>query len=98
IVLIDWRRRGDRIDGSRAVRFSMLPSGLSALIALAVGFVVSIPFMNQTLYVGPAATALGGADIAYLVGFVVAGALYWGPEPRVRKGGPIEGQAARGRT
>ena len=90
IVLIDWRRRGDRIDGSRAVRFSALPSGLSALIALAVGFVVSIPFMNQTLYVGPASTALGGADIAYLVGFAVAGALYWVIEPRMRTAVPAE--------
>jgi NCS1 family nucleobase:cation symporter-1 len=47
--------------------------------------------MNQTLYVGPAATALGGADIAYLVGFVVAGALYWVLEPRMRTAVPIEG-------
>jgi NCS1 family nucleobase:cation symporter-1 len=91
IILIDWRRRGDRIDGSNAVRFSLLPSGLSALIALVVGFLVSIPFMNQTLYVGPAANALGGADIAYLVGFVVAGALYWVLEPRMRTAVPIEG-------
>jgi Purine-cytosine permease and related proteins len=77
IVLLDWRRRGETIDGSKAVQFSMLPSGRNALIALVVGFVVSIPFMNQTLYVGPASNALGGADIAYLVGFVVAAALYW---------------------
>jgi nucleobase:cation symporter-1, NCS1 family len=91
IVLIDWRRRGDRIDGRNAVRFSLLPSGLSALISLVVGFVVSIPFMNQTLYVGPAANALGGADVAYLVGFVVAGAVYWLLEPRLRSAVPIEG-------
>jgi NCS1 family nucleobase:cation symporter-1 len=91
IVLIDWRRRGDRIDGSNAVRFSLLPSGLGALIALVVGFLVSIPFMNQTLYVGPASTALGGADIAYLVGFVVSGAIYWVLEPRMRTAVPIEG-------
>jgi NCS1 family nucleobase:cation symporter-1 len=77
IVLLDWRRRGEAIDGSKAVQFSFLPSGRNALIALVVGFIVSIPFMNQTLYVGPASTALGGADIAYLVGFIVAGALYW---------------------
>jgi len=89
IVLIDWRRRGAAIDGSRAVNFSALPSGLSALISLAIGFVASIPFMNQTLYVGPASTALGGADIAYLVGFVVAGALYWILEPRLRTAVPI---------
>ena len=91
IVLIDWRRRGDRIDGSKAVQFSLLPSGLSALISLVVGFLVSIPFMNQTLYVGPVANALGGADIAYLVGFVVAGAVYWVLEPRLRTSVPIDG-------
>ena len=57
-----------------------LPSGLNAIIALVVGFIVSIPFMDQTLYVGPISTALGGADIAYLVGFIVAGAVYWALE------------------
>ncbi len=82
IVLIDWRRRGDGIDGSKAVEFSLLPSGLNAILALGIGFAVSIPFMNQTLYVGPAATALGGADVAYLVGFVVAGVIYWVLEQR----------------
>ena len=68
----------------------MLPSGLNALVALIVGFAVSIPFMNQTLYVGPASTALGGADIAYLIGFIVAGALYWFLEPRMRTSVAIE--------
>jgi nucleobase:cation symporter-1, NCS1 family len=77
IVIIDWRRRGNQIDGTRAVDFSLLPSGRNALIALVVGFLVSIPFMDQTLYVGPISTALGGADIAYVVGFAVAGVLYW---------------------
>jgi NCS1 family nucleobase:cation symporter-1 len=76
IVLVDWRARKGNVDGSRAVEFSMLPTGLNALIALVVGFIVSIPFMDQTLYVGPAATALGGADIAYLIGFIVAGIVY----------------------
>jgi NCS1 family nucleobase:cation symporter-1 len=82
IVLLDLRARRGRIDTSRTVAFSMLPSGLNALAALVIGFLVSIPFMNQTLYVGPLATALGGADIAYIVGFVVAGAVYWALERR----------------
>jgi len=47
------------------------------LVALVLGFVVSIPFFNQTLYVGPAANALGGADVTYVVGFAVAAVLYW---------------------
>ena len=77
IVIIDWRRRGASIDGSKAVTFSMLPSGLNALVALIVGFAVSIPFMNQTLFVGPFVNALGGADVAYFVGFIVAAIVYW---------------------
>jgi NCS1 family nucleobase:cation symporter-1 len=82
IVIIDWRRRGASIDGNKAVDFSMLPTGLNALLALIVGFVVSIPFMNQTLFVGPFVDALGGADIAYFVGFIVAGIVYWALENR----------------
>ena len=77
IVLVDWRLRGGRFDVRRVVDFARLPSGRNALVALVVGFVVSIPFFNQTLYVGPAANALGGADVTYVVGFVVAGAIYW---------------------
>jgi nucleobase:cation symporter-1, NCS1 family len=82
IVIIDWRRRGAAIDGSRAVVFSMLPSGANALIALVVGFAASIPFMNQTLFIGPLVDTLGGADIAYVVGFVVAAVVYWVLENR----------------
>jgi NCS1 family nucleobase:cation symporter-1 len=77
IVLIDFRRRAGRVNAEGAVNFSLLPSGRNALIALILGFIVSIPFMNQTLYVGWFVGNLGGADIAYLVGFIVAGAIYW---------------------
>jgi len=80
IVLVDWRLRGGRFDARRVADFARLPSGRNGLIALVVGFVVSIPFFNQTLYVGPAANALGGADVTYVVGFVVAGLLYWALE------------------
>ncbi|HEY3522526.1 MAG TPA: cytosine permease [Candidatus Limnocylindrales bacterium] len=76
VVLLDWRARQGAPRTERVADFSLLPSGRNALVALIVGFVLSIPFMNQTLYVGPVSTALGGADIAYLVGFVVAGAVY----------------------
>ena len=80
IVLLDWRARGGRVGASPVSDFSLLPSGWHALAALVIGFVVSIPFMNQTIYTGPASTALGNADIAYLVGFVVAGIAYWALE------------------
>lgn len=80
IVLVDWRLRGGRFDTRRVADFARLPSGRNGLVALVVGFVVSIPFFNQTLYVGPVANALGGADVTYVVGFVVAGLLYWALE------------------
>ncbi len=47
------------------------------LVAFLVGLIVSIPFMNSALYVGPMANLLHGADIAYYVGFLVAGLLYY---------------------
>jgi NCS1 family nucleobase:cation symporter-1 len=34
--------------------------------------------MNTVLYEGPVARALGGADIAWMVGVLVAGGLYIG--------------------
>jgi NCS1 family nucleobase:cation symporter-1 len=78
IVLVDWQLRRHSAAGADHVSdFSLLPSGRNALIALAVGFVVSIPFMDASVFVGPVATALGGADIAYVIGFIVAGAGYW---------------------
>ena len=77
IVLVDWRLRGGRFDVRRVTPFGNLPSGRNAIIALVVGFGVSIPFFNQSLYVGPLATALGGTDITYVVGFIVAAAVYW---------------------
>ncbi len=82
IVLVDLSRRGRGvIDGSKAVAFGLLPTGMNALIALVVGFVASIPFMNTSIpFEGPIATALGGADIAYFAGFIVAGIVYWALE------------------
>jgi len=77
IVLVDWYLRRGSFDARRVVVFASLPSGRNALAALVAGFVVSIPFFNQTLYVGPAANALGGADVTYVVGFAVAAVLYW---------------------
>jgi nucleobase:cation symporter-1, NCS1 family len=46
------------------------------LTAYAVGFVVMIPFFSSGLYTGPVARALGGADIAMLVGLPVAAGVY----------------------
>src|SRR5439155_24078947 len=50
VVLVDWSRRRGRTGTSRAVDFGLLPSGRNALIALVVGVLASVPFMNQTLF------------------------------------------------
>ncbi len=52
------------------------------LVAYGVGFLAEVPFMvlqglGGLNYTGPAAKALGGVDIAWVVGLVVAGAVYW---------------------
>jgi len=46
------------------------------MIAYLVAVVVEIPFASSTFYTGPAVDLLGGADIAWIVGLVVAAGLY----------------------
>ncbi len=46
------------------------------LASYAVGFVAMIPFFSTGIYTGPVAKALGGADIAMVVGLPVAGLMY----------------------
>jgi NCS1 nucleoside transporter family len=46
------------------------------LLAYAVGFIAMIPFFSSSLYTGPVARALGGADIAMLVGLPVSALVY----------------------
>ncbi|MEC3975611.1 cytosine permease [Amycolatopsis sp. H20-H5] len=48
-----------------------------ALIAYVIGIAVQIPFSNvEGIFVGPLAPLLGGADISWLLGLLVPGALY----------------------
>ncbi|MEU6574802.1 cytosine permease [Streptomyces sp. NPDC046805] len=52
--------------------------GWHGIIAYLVGFAVMVPFFSVgTLYVGPAAKALGGADISLFIGLPVSALLYW---------------------
>lgn len=44
--------------------------------AFAAAFAAAVPFMNTTLYEGPAASALKGADLSFYVAFLVAIAVY----------------------
>jgi nucleobase:cation symporter-1, NCS1 family len=46
------------------------------LTAYVIGFVVMIPFFSTGMYTGPIAHALGGADVAMLVGLPVAAGVY----------------------
>ncbi len=48
-----------------------------ALIVYVLTVGVEFPFMNNAYYVGPVATSLGGADIAWIVGFVFAAVVYY---------------------
>jgi NCS1 family nucleobase:cation symporter-1 len=49
---------------------------LRAAAAYVVAVVVEIPFMNTTFYTGPMVAHLGGADISWLIGLVLAAGLY----------------------
>lgn len=80
INLVDYFivRRGDyaveelfQRDGGRYGRWNAIGLGVYA-----VGIVVQIPFMITPLFTGPLAEPLGFIDIAWIVGFVVSGALY----------------------
>ncbi|OIK16414.1 cytosine permease [Bacillus sp. MUM 116] len=46
-------------------------------IAFLVSIIAEIPFMNTTLYVGAAAKAMGGADVAWILGLVVPSVIYY---------------------
>ncbi|MEV6764412.1 cytosine permease [Streptomyces sp. NPDC051105] len=52
--------------------------GWQGIISYLVGFAAMIPFFSVgTLFVGPAAKALDGADISLFVGLPVSALLYW---------------------
>ncbi len=47
-----------------------------ALVAYVIGILIEIPFIDSTLYEGPFAKAMGGADISWVFGLLVAGGVY----------------------
>jgi NCS1 family nucleobase:cation symporter-1 len=49
----------------------------TALACYAVGIVIQVPFLAIDVYTGPAAQALGGVDVSWLVGLAVSGGLYF---------------------
>ena len=46
------------------------------LTAYVLGFAAMIPFLSLSFYTGPVTRALGGADLSFEVGLLVAGGLY----------------------
>jgi purine-cytosine permease-like protein len=68
--------------GHYSVREIFNPRGMygrwnwRGLTAYGVGFLAMIPFFSTGIYRGPVARALGGADIAMLVGLPVAALVY----------------------
>lgn len=71
------------------------PAGLygraswEALVAYIVAIAVEIPFMSTTFYTGPMVAHLGGADISWVLGLIVAAVLYW-LFMRPRQAPPVE--------
>jgi purine-cytosine permease-like protein len=52
--------------------------GWAGIVAYLVGFAVMVPFFSAgTLFVGPIAQAMDGADVSLFIGLPVAGVLYW---------------------
>jgi NCS1 family nucleobase:cation symporter-1 len=77
IVAIDWRVRSRGRTVVDPLRESTLRRNATlAVVTFAVGFGAAVPFMDTSLFVGPVAKALHGADIAYFVSFLVTAALY----------------------
>ncbi|MGI5471898.1 purine-cytosine permease family protein [Streptomyces sp. CA-132043] len=79
VVVVDWLARA-RARGGRPVEvheeFARPQPWWPAVLAFVGAFAVAVPFMNTSLYVGPVAEALHGADLAYYVAFVVSVAVY----------------------
>jgi NCS1 family nucleobase:cation symporter-1 len=58
-------------DGGRYGQYN-----IGALVVFVIGVLAQLPFMETSIYEGPVAHALGGVDVAWLVGLVVSGLLY----------------------
>ncbi len=48
-----------------------------AVICYVIGFLIEVPFMSQTLYTGPIAKMLGGADISWIICLAVISPVYY---------------------
>jgi NCS1 family nucleobase:cation symporter-1 len=79
IVAIDWHyRSAGRNTVNPAGEVTPRADAVVALGAFFAAFAAAVPFMHTNLIVGPVATALHGADLAYFVNFLVSVAVYGG--------------------
>ncbi|WP_219418525.1 purine-cytosine permease family protein [Pseudonocardia nigra] len=68
--------------GEYAIREIFRPDGRygrwawRGLVSYCAGIAAMVPFISSAWYTGPAAEAMGGADLALFVGVVVSGAVY----------------------
>src|SRR6266571_5114062 len=96
IVMIDWHYANHTYTPGflrTALGLRNLQSGWPALVAFVAAFGAMVPFMNTSLVVGPVANALHGADLAFYVGFTVAGVIYYVLRKRVA--GPEQADIGR---
>jgi nucleobase:cation symporter-1, NCS1 family len=79
INLVDYyvlRRGNDRTADFYNKNGSFGAINYKAMAVFLIAFAIEVPFMSTTIYEGPAAKALGGGDIAWIVGAVVTVPLY----------------------
>ncbi|MGW7043409.1 purine-cytosine permease family protein [Streptomyces avermitilis] len=79
IVVVDWIARARTREGAEidlAAEAGRPRPWWPPLVAFVAAFAAAVPFMDTSLYVGPVADALHGADLSYYVAFLVALVLY----------------------
>lgn len=52
-------------------------ANVAALVCYVFGILIQIPFVSTTLYTGPVARALHGADLSWLIGLALTSPLYY---------------------
>jgi len=69
--------------------------GWVGMAAYLIGIAVEVPFMSTTLYTGPAAKAMNGTDLSWIVGLAITVPLYYLLAIRlVRRRGPAAARPA----
>ncbi|MGD0447841.1 MAG: cytosine permease [Candidatus Dormibacteria bacterium] len=65
------------------------------MVAYLVAIAVEVPFMNTTFYTGPMVSHLGGGDISWILGLIVASGLYFFLHRSLRAGSAAVAPVAR---